>query len=187
MVNLLRSSGGFGETPVWIHSRVCLRASLYTNKCWCLDLDQVLARIVADGLGFTNRCVLDEGGRWLYGNENFARRLSPFAWRRMARLPEGKQRRPSATARRRGRCSGYAAGDHCARTANIRPARPDCELAPTHAPPLPCTGLCDVLCDVGGRGDTFHLLGSFAFAEVPDVFHQCLDLLFGQRFSKRWH
>jgi hypothetical protein len=37
------------------------------------------ARIVADGLGFTNENKLDPSGRWLYVNETMARRLSRFA------------------------------------------------------------------------------------------------------------
>jgi SMP-30/gluconolaconase/LRE-like protein len=36
------------------------------------------ARIVADGLGFTNENKLDPSGRWLYVNETMARRLSRF-------------------------------------------------------------------------------------------------------------
>ena len=37
------------------------------------------ARVVADGLGFTNENSLDPMGRWLYVNETMARRLSRFA------------------------------------------------------------------------------------------------------------
>jgi sugar lactone lactonase YvrE len=37
------------------------------------------ARIVADGLGYTNEVALHPNGRWLYVNETFARRLSRFA------------------------------------------------------------------------------------------------------------
>jgi sugar lactone lactonase YvrE len=36
------------------------------------------ARIVADRLGFTNECLVDPTGRWLYVNETYARRLSRF-------------------------------------------------------------------------------------------------------------
>jgi SMP-30/Gluconolactonase/LRE-like region len=36
------------------------------------------ARIVADGLGFTNEIKVDPSGRWLYVNETMARRLSRF-------------------------------------------------------------------------------------------------------------
>ncbi|MEZ4699407.1 MAG: SMP-30/gluconolactonase/LRE family protein [Rhodothermales bacterium] len=36
------------------------------------------ARIVADGLGFTNECRLDADERWLYVNETFGRRITRF-------------------------------------------------------------------------------------------------------------
>jgi len=36
------------------------------------------ARIVADGLGYTNEIQLDDSGSWLYVNETFGRRLSRF-------------------------------------------------------------------------------------------------------------
>ncbi|NIA68892.1 SMP-30/gluconolactonase/LRE family protein [Pelagibius litoralis] len=36
------------------------------------------ARIVADGLGYTNELAIDSQGLWLYVNETFARRLSRF-------------------------------------------------------------------------------------------------------------
>jgi sugar lactone lactonase YvrE len=39
------------------------------------------ARIVADGLGYTNELALDPSGRWLWVNETFGRRLSRFAIR----------------------------------------------------------------------------------------------------------
>jgi sugar lactone lactonase YvrE len=40
------------------------------------------ARIVADGLGYTNEAILDARGEWLYVNETFARITSRFAVRR---------------------------------------------------------------------------------------------------------
>jgi len=36
------------------------------------------ARIVADGLGFTNECRVSPDGRWLYVNETYQRRLTRF-------------------------------------------------------------------------------------------------------------
>lgn len=36
------------------------------------------ARIVADGLGYANECLVTPDGAWLYVNETFARRLSRF-------------------------------------------------------------------------------------------------------------
>jgi len=41
-------------------------------------LDGGGARIVADGLGYTNEVALDASGQWLYVNETFSRRLSRF-------------------------------------------------------------------------------------------------------------
>ena len=41
-------------------------------------MDRRGARVVADGLGYTNEVQLDATGRWLYVNETFGRRLSRF-------------------------------------------------------------------------------------------------------------
>jgi sugar lactone lactonase YvrE len=41
-------------------------------------MDERGARIVADGLGFTNECQISPDGRWLYVNETYGRRLSRF-------------------------------------------------------------------------------------------------------------
>lgn len=41
-------------------------------------LDPHGARIVADGIAFTNECRVDPSGRWLYVNETYGRRLSRF-------------------------------------------------------------------------------------------------------------
>jgi sugar lactone lactonase YvrE len=41
-------------------------------------VDERGARIVADGLGYTNECVFDADARALYVNETFARRLARF-------------------------------------------------------------------------------------------------------------
>lgn len=41
-------------------------------------VDQRGARMVADGLGYTNEVAVHPNGRWLYVNETFARRLSRF-------------------------------------------------------------------------------------------------------------
>ncbi|MGW9331734.1 SMP-30/gluconolactonase/LRE family protein [Bosea sp. NPDC055594] len=42
-------------------------------------IDEKGARVVADGLGFTNEAIVDPTGRWLYVNETIARRTSRFA------------------------------------------------------------------------------------------------------------
>ena len=36
------------------------------------------ARLAADGLGYTNECMVHPSGKWLYVNETFVRRLSRF-------------------------------------------------------------------------------------------------------------
>lgn len=41
-------------------------------------IDDKGARVVADGLGFTNEVIVDPTGRWLYANETIARRTSRF-------------------------------------------------------------------------------------------------------------
>lgn len=41
-------------------------------------IDNHGARIVADGLGWTNECRIDPTGNWLYVNETMARRMSRF-------------------------------------------------------------------------------------------------------------
>jgi SMP-30/Gluconolactonase/LRE-like region len=58
------------------------RALGYRRSCndgFVIVVDSRGARIVADGLGYTNECALDPSGQWLYINETFARRLSRFA------------------------------------------------------------------------------------------------------------
>ena len=41
-------------------------------------VDKRGARVVAEGLGFTNECKVDPSGKWLYVNETFGKRLSRF-------------------------------------------------------------------------------------------------------------
>ena len=41
-------------------------------------VDRQGARIVADGLGYTNEVAIEPGGRWLWVNETFGRQLSRF-------------------------------------------------------------------------------------------------------------
>jgi sugar lactone lactonase YvrE len=41
-------------------------------------VDRRGARVVAEGLGFTNECKVDPTGAWLYVNETFGKRLSRF-------------------------------------------------------------------------------------------------------------
>jgi SMP-30/Gluconolactonase/LRE-like region len=41
-------------------------------------VDKRGARVVAEGLGYTNECKVDPSGEWLYVNETFGKRLSRF-------------------------------------------------------------------------------------------------------------
>ncbi len=54
------------------------RADVDDGFIVCVDPDG-RARIVADGLGYTNELALHPTGQWLYVNETFTRRLSRFA------------------------------------------------------------------------------------------------------------
>lgn len=48
---------------------------------YVVRVDNRGARIVADGLAFTNECRIDAVGRWLYVNETYGARVSRFAIR----------------------------------------------------------------------------------------------------------
>lgn len=69
---------------VWItvSTRKMPRALDYRPDCasgFIVLADARGARIVADGLGYTNEAVVTPDGRWLWVNEIFARRTSRFA------------------------------------------------------------------------------------------------------------
>ncbi len=71
---------------VWItvSTRKSPRALDYRPDCasgFIVLADARGARIVADGLGYTNEAVVNPDGRWLWVNETFARRTSRFALR----------------------------------------------------------------------------------------------------------
>jgi sugar lactone lactonase YvrE len=71
---------------VWItvSTRKAPRALDYRPDCasgFIVLADARGARIVADGLGYTNEAVVSPDGRWLWVNETFARRTSRFALR----------------------------------------------------------------------------------------------------------
>jgi sugar lactone lactonase YvrE len=53
-------------------------------------IDQRGARIVADGLGYTNEVAIDESGQWLYVNETCGKRVTRFRITDDGRL-EGRQ------------------------------------------------------------------------------------------------
>lgn len=53
-------------------------------------IDSLGARIVADGLGYTNEIQFDDAGKWLYVNETFGRRLTRFRVRSDGLLTDRK-------------------------------------------------------------------------------------------------
>lgn len=73
-----------GRFWITVSTRQQPRALGYRRSCndgFIVMVDARGARIVADGLGYTNECALDVTGQWLYFNETFARRLSRCAIR----------------------------------------------------------------------------------------------------------
>ncbi len=85
------------DDRIWVtvSTRLVPRALGYRKTCddgFVLLIDRRGARIVADGLGFTNECAIDPQHRWLYVNETFGRRLSRFELR-----PDGLGRRETVT------------------------------------------------------------------------------------------
>jgi len=71
-----------GRTWITVSTRLTPRALGYRRSCndgFVIRVDARGARIVADGLGYTNECAVDPTGQWLYVNETFSRRLSRFA------------------------------------------------------------------------------------------------------------
>jgi sugar lactone lactonase YvrE len=75
-----------GEGRLWltVSTRLSPRSLDYRRSAssgFIVLLDEKGPRIVADGLGFTNECLIDPTGRWLYVNETYARRLSRFLLR----------------------------------------------------------------------------------------------------------
>jgi sugar lactone lactonase YvrE len=47
------------------------------------------ARVVADGLGFTNECAFSPDGQWLYANETYSRRSAAFRFAAIAAWRQG--------------------------------------------------------------------------------------------------
>lgn len=73
-----------GRTWITVSTRRTPRAMGYRKDCddgFIVMVNDSGARIVADGLGYTNECALHPNGQWLYVNETFTRRLSRFAIR----------------------------------------------------------------------------------------------------------
>ncbi len=70
-----------GRVWITVSTRRVPRALGYCRDVadgFVVQVDSRGARIVADGLGYTNEAVLDARGEWLYVNETFARRTSRF-------------------------------------------------------------------------------------------------------------
>src|SRR5688572_4364011 len=66
---------------VTISTRQCPRIKSFRPDVadgYIVLIDMRGARIVADGLGFTNECRIDPSGQWLYVNETYTRRLTRF-------------------------------------------------------------------------------------------------------------
>ncbi len=75
---LLESSG---RAWITVSTRRNPRSLGYRADCddgFIVCSDERGAKIVADGLGYTNEVAIHPSGRWLYVNETFARRLSRF-------------------------------------------------------------------------------------------------------------
>lgn len=70
-----------GRTWLTVSTRRVPRASAYRADVadgFIVLIDGCGARIVADGLGYTNEAALSPDGEWMYVNETFSRRLSRF-------------------------------------------------------------------------------------------------------------
>jgi hypothetical protein len=71
-----------GRIWLTVSTRIVPRANDYrpnANTGFILLIDKGTARIVADGLGYTNECALSADEQTLFVNETFARRLTSFA------------------------------------------------------------------------------------------------------------
>lgn len=78
-----------GRIWITVSTRLVPRALAYRRDVadgFVVLVDHAGARIVADGLGYTNEAILDAFGEWLYVNETFARVTSRFPVREDGRL-----------------------------------------------------------------------------------------------------
>jgi sugar lactone lactonase YvrE len=70
-----------GRTWITVSTRHRPRATAYRGDVadgFIVLLDARGARVVADGLGYTNEALVSPDGQWLYVNETFGRRLTRF-------------------------------------------------------------------------------------------------------------
>lgn len=80
-----------GRFWITVSTRLSPRSLGYRRSCsdgFIVLVDGKGARIVAEGLGYTNECLVDATGGWLYVNETFARRLTRFPIRQDGSLGE---------------------------------------------------------------------------------------------------
>ncbi|MGQ0510856.1 MAG: SMP-30/gluconolactonase/LRE family protein [Betaproteobacteria bacterium] len=71
-----------GRTWITVSTRQVPRAAARSPKLadgYVVLVDRRGARVVADGLAFTNECKVDPSGRWLYVNETYGHCTSRFA------------------------------------------------------------------------------------------------------------
>lgn len=70
-----------GRIWITVSTRITPRALDYRPDAktgFVILVDEAGARVVADGLGYTNECALDADEKYLYLNETFGRRLTRF-------------------------------------------------------------------------------------------------------------
>lgn len=82
-----------GRVWITVSTRRAPRALGYRRDCddgFIVLVDGKGARIVADHLGYTNECLIDRTGKWLYVNETFGRRLTRFDIRADGSLDAGR-------------------------------------------------------------------------------------------------
>jgi sugar lactone lactonase YvrE len=80
-----------GRIWITVSTRLLPREKAFRKKQadgFIVVQDEHGARIVADGLGYTNEAIVDPTGRWLYVNETVARRTSRFPIRLDSSLGE---------------------------------------------------------------------------------------------------
>ena len=73
-----------GRIWLTVSTRMKPRALAYNNRIadgFIVLMDQRGARIVADGLGFTNEALISPDGRWLYVNETYHKKMSRYPLR----------------------------------------------------------------------------------------------------------
>ncbi len=71
---------------IWltVSTRLAPRALAYNNRVadgFIVLIDEKGARIVADGLGFTNEALVSPDGQWLYVNETYHKKMSRYPLR----------------------------------------------------------------------------------------------------------